>query len=114
MGTTAITNASIFDGTGAEPYGPAVLVIEDDRITAIGADVEAPTGAEVIDAAGAHVLPGLIDAHLHLFGIQGYDFLSYAMESPKLHAIRSAIEVQEILGADSRSSGTAGATTASR
>ena len=99
MGTTAITNASIFDGTGAEPYGPASLVIENDRITAIGADAEVPEDAEIIDAGGAHVLPGLIDAHLHLFGIKGYDFLSWAMESPKLHAIRSAIEVQEILGA---------------
>ena len=99
MSITAITNASVFDGTGTEPYGPATLVIEGERITAVGIDVDVPVDAEIIDAAGAHVLPGLIDAHLHLFGIQGYDFGSWAMESPKLHAIRSAIEVQAILGA---------------
>lgn len=99
MSITAIQNATVFDGTGSEPFGPATIVIEGERITAIGSDVEVSPAAEVIDAGGAHVLPGLIDAHLHLFGIQGYDFGSWAMESPKLHAIRSAIEVQEILGA---------------
>ena len=99
MSVQAITGAIVFDGTGADPYGPANIVIDGDRIRAIGKDVEVTADAEVVDASGAYVLPGLIDAHLHLFGIQGYDFGSWAMESPKLHAIRSAIEVQEILGA---------------
>ena len=99
MSSTAITNANVFDGTGTQPFGPVNLVIDGERITGIGSDVVIPHDAEIIDARGAHVLPGLIDAHLHLFGIQGYDFGSWAMESPKLHAIRSAIEVQEILGA---------------
>ncbi|MGH8871180.1 MAG: amidohydrolase family protein [Acidimicrobiia bacterium] len=74
-------------------------MIDDERISAIGSDLEVPGDAEVIEAAGLTLLPGLMDAHLHLFGIKGYDFGVWAMESPKLHAIRSAIEIQEILGA---------------
>ncbi|WP_106507259.1 amidohydrolase [Brachybacterium timonense] len=64
MTTTAIVNAHVhpvsspaFDGT---------VVIEEGRITALGADVQAPEGAEVIDAGGAWLLPGFVDAHVHL------------------------------------------------
>jgi imidazolonepropionase-like amidohydrolase len=43
-------------------------VIEDDRITEAGAGVEPPPDAEVIDAGGATVMPGMIDCHVHLYG----------------------------------------------
>ncbi len=41
------------------------VLIEDDRIAALAADLPAPDGAEVIDAADMVVLPGLINAHVH-------------------------------------------------
>ena len=44
----------------------ADVLIEDDTIVAVGAAIAAPTGAEIIDAGGAYVIPGGIDPHTHL------------------------------------------------
>ncbi|HSV59416.1 MAG TPA: amidohydrolase family protein [Variovorax sp.] len=59
----------VIDGTGAVPFTADVLV-EDDKIAAVGADAQARTRhlqhATRIDASGMTVMPGLIDAHCHL------------------------------------------------
>jgi imidazolonepropionase-like amidohydrolase len=52
-----MTHGTIEDGT---------VVIENGKITAVGKDVASPAGAEVIDAHGEYVLPGLVDPHSHL------------------------------------------------
>jgi len=63
---TAIRAGTLIDGTGAAPVRNAVIVIQGDRITAVGANVQVPAGATVIDLSGETVLPGFIDAHVHL------------------------------------------------
>src|ERR1700694_5593217 len=65
--TTFIKGATILamgGQHGAEPFTGDVLV-EGDRITAIGTAVQAPADATVIDGAGKLVMPGLMNAHLH-------------------------------------------------
>jgi imidazolonepropionase-like amidohydrolase len=60
----AITNGTILTIThGAIPHG--TIVIRDGKITAVGADVPVPAGAQVIDATGRYVMPGIIDEHSH-------------------------------------------------
>ena len=54
-----VKNATIHTGTG-EVLENATIVITDGKITAVGKNVTAPAGAEVVDAAGKHVYPGLI------------------------------------------------------
>ncbi len=66
--TIAITNATLIDGTGADPVPHATLIIEDERITRAGAGIEPPRDAQVIDAGGRTLMPGLIDCHVHLYG----------------------------------------------
>jgi imidazolonepropionase-like amidohydrolase len=44
----------------------ATIVIRDGKIAAVGVDVSTPPGATVIDASGAFVMPGIIDAHSHI------------------------------------------------
>lgn len=44
----------------------ADVLIEEGTIAAVGAAIAAPTGAEIIDAGGAYVIPGGIDPHTHL------------------------------------------------
>ncbi|MFO7743391.1 MAG: amidohydrolase family protein [Anaerolineae bacterium] len=58
---------TVVDGTGSEPLPDAALVIQGQRIVAVGprAEVEIPLGAQVIDLPGATILPGLINAHVH-------------------------------------------------
>src|SRR6266705_1764119 len=63
----AIPNGTVIDGRGSDPLEGAVVLIEGERITAVGkrAHVNIPRDATVIDAAGGSILPGLIDTHVH-------------------------------------------------
>ena len=61
----ALTGARLIDGTGGPPQDGVTVVVEDGRITAVG-DAPPPPDAETIDLAGRTLLPGLIDAHVHL------------------------------------------------
>ncbi|MBI4483888.1 MAG: amidohydrolase family protein [Acidobacteria bacterium] len=62
-----IEGGALIDGTGRPPVSDARVVIEGNRIKAVGprANVQVPAGARVIDARGKTILPGLIDAHGH-------------------------------------------------
>jgi imidazolonepropionase-like amidohydrolase len=61
----AITGAHVVPVTSPDFDGGAV-VVQDGRITAIGPDVTPPPGIPVIDAAGAWLLPGFVEAHGHV------------------------------------------------
>jgi imidazolonepropionase-like amidohydrolase len=63
----AVTGAQVITVTG-ETYDNGVLVVHEGRIIAVGdaADVAIPADAEVIDAAGKVVMPGLVDSHSHI------------------------------------------------
>ena len=62
--TLAITNAYVVPVDG-DPF-EGTVVVDDGRITQLGAGVPVPDGADVVDAAGRWLLPGLVDAHVHL------------------------------------------------
>lgn len=69
MTTTLIHNATLIDGRGGSPVPNGALRIRGERIEAVGpADAlgPAPEAERTIDAHGATLLPGLIDAHVHL------------------------------------------------
>ncbi len=51
--------------TPEETIHQGTILIEDGKITAVGADVEIPSGADILDATGKYVIPGMIDAHCH-------------------------------------------------
>lgn len=67
-GTFVIGGAKLIDGTGADPIENATVVVRDGRIVFAGraGDAEIPAGAELIEAEGASVMPGLMDAHVHI------------------------------------------------
>lgn len=68
-GFLAITGGTIIDGCGGVPIKDGVLVIEGHRITAVGdALTPVPTQAARIDARGKFLIPGLMDASVHLVG----------------------------------------------
>src|ERR1700729_828618 len=46
---------------------PGEVLVEGERIAAAGSSVPRPSGAQVIDLGGSTLMPGLIDAHVHLF-----------------------------------------------
>jgi imidazolonepropionase-like amidohydrolase len=67
-GTMALVGGMLLDGYEAPPIHHAVVVIEGNRIAAVGpaTEVEIPAGAEVINTEGMTMLPGLVDLHVHL------------------------------------------------
>jgi len=67
--TIAVVGGTVIDATGRPPIADGVILIENGRITAVGraGTVTIPTSATRIDARGKHVVPGLMDANLHLY-----------------------------------------------
>jgi len=63
--TVAITGGRVVPVEGEPVEGGTVLIV-DGRIAAVGADVDVPDDAEVVDATGSWVLPGFVEAHAHL------------------------------------------------
>lgn len=64
---TAIRHATILT-VGSGTVSPGTVIINDGRIAAVGRDgeVEIPAGAREIDATGMFVMPGIVDAHIHI------------------------------------------------
>jgi imidazolonepropionase-like amidohydrolase len=92
MDTRLITNARILDGTGREPYLGAVRV-EGNRIAAVTPGAAPPAaGADVIDAAGATLMPGLIESHAHigLADMTSYELTRLPPEEHMLVTVRNA------------------------
>ena len=58
--------ARLFDGTTDKVVTPGIVVVTGGKITAVGSDASAPAGARVLDLGDATLMPGLIDAHVHL------------------------------------------------
>ena len=67
-GVTALVGGTLIDGNGGAPIPNSVILVEGERITAVGqvATLAVPAGATVISTEGQYVLPGLWDMHVHL------------------------------------------------
>jgi imidazolonepropionase-like amidohydrolase len=87
--TLALADARIIDGTGAPPTPGRALVISGDTIAAI--EDGPPAGVPVIDVAGRTVMPGLIDAHVHLAS------LTNPVPPPELRPYRLALAARAMV-----------------
>lgn len=56
----------LFDAVSGKVTAPGIVLISNHKIQAVGSDVEIPANAKVIDLGDATLLPGFIDAHVHL------------------------------------------------
>jgi len=97
----AITGGTLIDGTGEEPLANAVVLVEGQRIVNVGrADsVQIPAGFERIDASGLTVMPGLIDAHIHITGLISFNPLDWVVESGFTQILRAVRQVGSVLDA---------------
>jgi imidazolonepropionase-like amidohydrolase len=73
METTALIHATVIDGTGSSPLTDTTVLVQGGRVTAVypTASRSAPTGAHVEDLKGKWIIPGLIDAHVHIAQANG-------------------------------------------
>ena len=63
----AVRAGRLFDSRSGTLLTNQVVLIKGDRITLVGPSLAIPPGAQVIDLSAATVMPGMIDAHVHLF-----------------------------------------------
>jgi imidazolonepropionase-like amidohydrolase len=63
---TIIKAGRLIDGRGRAPLVPAMVRVEGEKITEVGASLSVPPGATLLDLGDATLLPGLIDLHTHL------------------------------------------------
>ena len=99
---TAVRAGLLIDGTGAAPVRNAVILIEGERIKAVGPGLAIPAGARTVDLGGSTVLPGFIDAHTHisapLVGTPGWDQLT-PRETVADVSLRGAFHARQTLEA---------------
>ena len=91
---------------------PGEVLIQGDRILEVGTAVKHPTGAEVIDLGDRTLMPGLIDAHIHLFLHPGAEDLQTVQESVAERTIMATLAARDDLMAGftaERDMGTEGA-----
>lgn len=106
----ALTGVTVIDVTGGRSRPDMTVLVERQRITAVGrrGAVPVPTGAEIVDLAGKYVIPGLCDAHVHsipmerisppLYLANGVTTVREMSGSPLLHRWRERVERGELLG----------------
>src|SRR5712671_5514709 len=92
--TVAIKDGHLFDSKSGQMHANQVVVITGERVVEVGSasSVKVPAGADVIDLSKAYVLPGLIDAHTHMFN----------QRNAKMTAESSMLIAVQNVGADLR------------
>jgi imidazolonepropionase-like amidohydrolase len=73
--------ARLLDVATGQIVAPGEVLVEGERIKAVGKQVDHPAGAKTIDLGDTTILPGLIDAHVHLFLHPGAEDLQTVIES---------------------------------
>ncbi len=107
-----VLHGTLIDGTGADPVADSALVIREGCVEHVGraVDVSVPRDAEIIDAAGKTVMPGMIEGHAHVGGdYAGQQVLRLSLQrgittvatvsgNPPGCQLRDAIEAGQVRG----------------
>jgi imidazolonepropionase-like amidohydrolase len=101
----AVRAAQLIDGTGRAPLKDAVVLVEGNKITQVGpaAAVPIPTDAQVLSAPTGTVMPGMVDAHVHVQGKSGANrrasLIAEVQEMNETVALQAYVNVQTTLRA---------------
>ena len=104
--------ARLLDVKSGRMLKPGEILVQGERIVEVGTSVKHPTGSEVIDLGDRTLLPGLIDAHVHLFLHPGAEDLQTVQESVPQRTITATLAARDDLMAGftaERDMGTEGA-----
>lgn len=104
--------ARLLDVKTGKILKPGEVLVQGERIVAVGTSVAHPAGAEVIDLGDRTLMPGLIDAHVHLFLHPGAEDLQTVQESVAARTIMATLAARDDLMAGftaERDMGTEGA-----
>jgi imidazolonepropionase-like amidohydrolase len=104
--------ARLLDVKNGRIVKPGEILVQGERIVEVGASVKRPAGAEMIDLGERTLMPGLIDAHIHLFLHPGAEDLQTVQESIPQRTIMAVLAARDDLMAGftaERDMGTEGA-----
>lgn len=110
--STVLHAARLLDVESGKIVAPAEVLVQGERIVEVGTSVAHPAGAEVIDLGDRTLMPGLIDAHVHLFLHPGAEDLQTVEESVPERTILATLAARDDLMAGftaERDMGTEGA-----
>jgi len=111
-GQIVIHAARMIDVESGKVLRPGEVLVQGDRIVEVGSAVAHPAGAQIIDLGDRTLLPGLIDAHVHLFLHPGAEDLQTVQESVPQRTIQATLAARDDLMAGftaERDMGTEGA-----
>ena len=97
--TYALTGATVIDGHGGVPLNDATVLVDNGVIEEVGSceSLKVEDNIMKIDVGGHYILPGLIDAHVHLVGVGSPELLDNIVESKYLQAMRTVAEAGKLL-----------------
>ena len=87
--------AHLFDGKSDALVSPGLIVVDGNKLVAVGNKSALPAGADVIDLGNATLLPGLMDAHTHLSGEATENWNKDELDGFKKEIAQRAIEASE-------------------
>ena len=93
----ALHAARLLDIEAGKVVAPGEVLVEGERISEVGSMVKHPAGAQVIDLGDATLMPGLIDAHVHLFLHPGAEDLQTVEESVPQRTITALLQARDDL-----------------
>ncbi len=94
-----IKGGTLIDGTGSDPKADVDVLIEGSSIKSVGKSIDVPPDAEIIDAAGMTVMPGLIDSHVHFRGMIKGGMFERMTNPLELGLIQSIGDARKLLNA---------------
>jgi len=107
----ALINGYIIDGRGGQPIENGGIIIRNGVIVDVNSmdKIKVPSGIEVLDLEGKTVMPGLIDAHLHLTGLRTGDMIKEPLLTPYATLVARAVrDLEALIDAGFTSIGDAG------
>jgi imidazolonepropionase-like amidohydrolase len=100
--TTAIVGGTVVNLDGGKPLQDAVILVDGERIAAIGSryEVDIPAGTKIVDAEGMWLIPGMMNMHVHLgLILPGNMHAQLVGESEAALALRMAANAEQVLQA---------------
>lgn len=95
----ALSGATLIDGNGGPPLRDSIVLVKNGIIEAVGSrtSVDFEDNIHAIDLRGQYIMPGLIDAHVHLVGVGSPKLLDNLVEPNYIQAMRTVAEAGKLL-----------------
>lgn len=88
---TVLRAARLWDGRSAAPISNGVVVVENGKISKVGAEAPIPEGAKIINLEDVTLLPGFIDLHVHTTGEMGQNYLLTFYEDLRMNVAEQSL-----------------------